>query len=240
MNASGLVPINSQGQAWRILVVDDDPAVGELVKLRLEKIGCEVWVAHSAKEALSQIRARGLPHLGIIDVMMPGMNGFELCEAIQSWSDLPVIMLTALGSRRTVGRGIRFSVADYITKPFRSADFLTRVAQVLRRTGSFAYPLDTVLVVDGQLAVDFPHQQILVDDVPVALTPTESKILYILMRHADRPVSSALLLRRLWPEDERYEDVLKAHIARLQQKVEPDVRHPRHLRVEGDGYCFYK
>jgi DNA-binding response OmpR family regulator len=222
------------------LVVDDDPAVGELIRLRLEKIGCEVWVANSGKEALSQIEARGLPHLGVIDVMMPGMNGFELCEAIQSWSDLPVIMLTALGSQQTVGRGIRFSVEDYITKPFRSADFLTRVARVLRRAGSFAYPLDTVLVVDAQLVVDFPHQQILVDDVLVALTPTESKILYILMRQADRPVSSEQLLHRLWPKDERYEDVLKAHMMRLQQKVEPDVRHPRHLRAEGAGYCFYK
>jgi DNA-binding response OmpR family regulator len=100
--------------------------------------------------------------------------------------------------------------------------------------------LDTVVVVDERLSVDFPRQKVLVDDHEVDLTPMESKILYILMRNADRPVSAALLLQRLWPKEEQYEDVLEAHVERLQQKVETDIRRPRHIRTEVNGYCFYR
>lgn len=241
MISTGLAPINSQGEPWRILVVDDDEAVRHVIKLRLDRIGCQVWTAASAKDALSLIEERGLPHLGIIDVMMPGMNGFELCEQIQSWSDLPVIMLTALSDEQTVVRGIRFFAEDYITKPFRAAEFVARVERVLRRIGDFAYALDPVLEVDERLAVDFSHQRVLIDGDAVDLTPTESKLLYILMRNADRPVSTSFLLRRLWPNEERYEDVLRVHIYRLRQKIEPDTGRPRYIRTERDiGYRFVR
>ena len=236
---SGLTPLNSQGKPWRILVVDDDLAIRQVVKMRLERIGCEVWTAASGQEALDLIERRGLPHLGIIDVMMPGMNGFELCEQIQSWSDLPVIMLTALSDEQTVVRGIRFFAEDYITKPFRAAEFVARVERVLRRIGDFAYTLAPVMEVDERLQVDFAHQRVLVDGQPADLTPTESKLLYILMRNAGKTVSTSFLLRRLWPNEERYEDVLRVHVYRLRQKVEVDTRHPRYIRTERDvGYQF--
>ncbi|MBN1250395.1 MAG: response regulator transcription factor [Anaerolineae bacterium] len=236
-----MAPINSQGEPWRVLVVDDDDVVRHVIKNRLDSLGCDVWTAASAKEALSQIEERGLPHLGIIDVMMPGMNGFELCQQIQSWSDLPVIMLTALSDEKTVVRGIRFFAEDYITKPFRAEEFVARVERVLRRIGDFAYALDPVLEVDERLAVDFAHQRILIDGETVELTPTETKLLYILMRNAGRAVSTSFLLRRLWPNEERYEDVLRVHVYRLRQKIEPDTRRPRYIRTERDaGYRFIR
>lgn len=239
MRHSDIAPISRQGQPWRILVVDDDLAIRQVVRLRLERAGCEVWTAGSGKAALEVISERGLPHLGVIDVMMPGMNGFELCEQLQSWCDLPVIMLTALSDERTVVRGIRFFAEDYVAKPFRAAELVARVDRVLRRIGDFAYALAPVMEVDDRLAVDFAHQKILLEGEPVALTPTESKLLYILMRNAERPVSSGFLLRRLWPNEERYEDVLRVHVYRLRNKVEPDTRRLRYILTERDyGYRF--
>jgi len=239
MSHSDVVPMNRHGHPWRILAVDDDATVRRVVKLRLELAGCEVWTAASGEQALEVIGERGLPHLGIIDVMMPGITGFELCEHIQSWCDLPVIMLTALSDEKTVVRGIRFFAEDYITKPFRSGEFVARVERVLRRIGDFAYTLAPVMEVDELLAVDFAHQKVLLEGEPVDLTPTESKLLYILMRNAERPVSNSFLLRRLWPNEERFEDVLRVHVYRLRQKVEPNTRRPRYILTERDyGYRF--
>ena len=171
--------------------------------------------------------------------MMPEMNGFEFCAVLQSWCDLPVIMLTALGDERTVARGIRLFAEDYITKPFRAGEFVARVDRVLRRIGDFAYALAPVVEVDDRLAVDFAHQKVLVEGEPVGLSPTECKLLYILMRNAERPVSNGFLLRRLWPNEERYEDVLRMHVDRLRQKVEPDTRRLRYILTERDyGYRF--
>ena len=239
MRHTDIAPINRHGQPWRILAVDDDPAICQVVKLRLERAGCEVWTAGSGKEAFGVIEERGLPHLGIIDVMMPGMNGFEFCEVLQSWCDLPVIMLTALSDERTAVRGIRFFAEDYITKPFRAAEFVAQVDRVLRRIGDFAYALAPVVEVDDRLAVDFAHQKVLLEGERVDLTPTESKLLYILMRNAERPVSNGCLLRRLWPNEERYEDVLRVHVHRLRQKLEPDTRRLRYILTERDyGYRF--
>ena len=239
MSKIDIAPTNRLGRPWRILAVDDDLAIRQVVKLRLERAGCEVWTAGSAKDALEVIEERGLPHLGIIDVMMPGMNGFELCEVLQSWCDLPVIMLTAVSDEGTVARGIRFFVEDYVTKPFRAAEFVSRVNRVLRRIGDFAYALAPVVEADNRMAVDFAHQRLFLDGESVDLTPTESKLLYILMRNAERPVSTGFLLRRLWPNEERFEDVLRVHVSRLRQKVEPDTRRLRYILTEREyGYRF--
>ena len=223
----------------RILVVDDDPAVRAVVRMRLEAEGYLVWEASSGEDALRLVEARGLPHLAIVDVMMPGMSGFELAEKVQAWCDLPIVMLTGVNDEQAVVRSIRLFAEDYVTKPFRPLELIARVERVLRRVGEFAYDLDEVLQVDGRLAVDFEHQRVFVEGQPVSLTPTETKLLYILMRSAGRPVSNNYILQRLWPGEERYEDVLRVHIYRLRQKIEPGPRSPQYLVTERDmGYCF--
>ena len=223
----------------RILVVDDDPAIVRLVRDKLDRAGFEVWTAANGQEAIDVVALRGLPHLAIVDVMMPGMDGFEFCQRTQQFADLPVIMLTAVDEEETVIRGIEHFAEDYVTKPFSPRELVARVQRVLRRIGDFAYALDAVTRVDDRLAVDFAHQQAIVDGEPASLTPTETKLLFILMRNAGRTVTTDFLLRRLWPLEDVFEDVLRVHVHRLRHKIEPAPSQPRYLVTErGLGYRF--
>jgi DNA-binding response OmpR family regulator len=223
----------------RILVLDDDPAILDLVRDKLDRAGFEVWTAGSGQEALDVMARRGLPHLAVVDIMMPGMDGFEFSHAVQQFIDLPIIMLTAVDEEETVIRGIELFAEDYITKPFSPRELVARVQRVLRRIGDFAYTLDPVTQVDDRLAVDFAHQQAIVDGQPVSLTPTETKLLYILMRNAGRTVTTGFLLRRLWPLEEVFEDVLRVHVHRLRRKIEAHPREPHYIVTERSmGYRF--
>jgi DNA-binding response OmpR family regulator len=223
----------------RVLVVDDDPAILRLVGDKLDRAGFEVWTATSGQRALDVIDRRGLPHLAIVDIMMPGMGGFEFCQTVQESTDLPVILLTAVDEEEMVIRGIEHFAEDYITKPFSPRELVARVQRVLRRIGDFAYALEPVIRVDDRLAVDFAHLWAIVDGRPVDLTPTETKILYILMRNAGRTVTIDFLLRRLWPLEDVFEDVLRVHVHRLRQKIEAVPGQPRYIVTErGLGYRF--
>jgi DNA-binding response OmpR family regulator len=219
--------------------VDDDPAILRLVRDKLDHAGFEVWTASSGQEALDVIGHRGLPHLAVVDILMPGMDGFELCQRVQEFSDLPVIMLTAVDEEETVIRGIEHFAEDYITKPFSPRELVARVQRVLRRIGDFAYAQDPVTQVDNRIAVDFANQRAFVDKQIVDLTPTETKILYILMRNAGRTVTTDFLLRRLWPLEQVFEDTLRVHIHRLRKKIEQNPSAPRYIVTErGMGYRF--
>jgi len=231
--------LDSLAQLQRILVVDDDPAILHLLKDKFERAGFEVFTATSGQHALDVIDRCGLPHLAIVDIMMPSMDGFEFCRAVQQFTDLPVIMLTAVDEEETVIRGIEHFAEDYITKPFSPRELVARVQRVLRRIGDFAYTLDPVTRVDDRLAVDFAHQQAIVDGQPVPLTPTETKLLYILIRNAGRTVTTDFLLRRLWPLEEVFEDTLRVHVHRLRRKIEPTPAQPCYIVTErGIGYSF--
>lgn len=224
-----------------ILVVDDSPFILNAVKPTLEFEGFKVLTAVSGEEALQQISRRGLPHLAIVDLNMPGMDGFQLCEAILEFSDLPIIMLTAIDDEETIVQGLDQYAEDYIVKPFRSGELVARVKRVLRRLGDFAYTLEPVIRVDEGLQIDFPNRKAFVNKktTPVQLTPTETKLLYILMRNAGRTVTNEFLLRRVWPQDDAYEDRLHTHIYRLRRKIEANPKEPRYIISEwGTGYSF--
>jgi DNA-binding response OmpR family regulator len=223
----------------RVLVVDDDPSILRLVGDKLDRAGFEVWTADSGEQALDLIERRGLPHLAVVDISMPGIDGFEFCRTVQEHSDMPAIMLTALDEEETVIRGLEHHAEDYVTKPFSPRELLARVQRVLRRMGDFAYTLEPVTRVDDHLAVDFVHRRAIIDGQPVSLTPTETKILYILMRNGGRIVTNGFLLRRLWPLDEVFEDTLRVHVYRLRRKIEPTPAQPRYVVTErGVGYRF--
>ena len=223
----------------RILVVDDDPAILSLVKAKLDLAGFEVFTARSGQEGLDMIARKGLPHLAVVDLLMPGMDGFDFCRAVQSYSDLPIILLTAVDEEETIIQGIEYFAEDYVIKPFSPRELVARIHRVLRRIGDFAYTIDPVTRVDANLGLDFAHQQALVDGTSVTLTPTETKLLYILMRNAGRPVTNDFLLRRLWPMEEVFEDALRVHVHRLRQKVERNPRKPHYILTErGLGYKF--
>ncbi len=220
-----------------ILVVDDDPSIVHLVRTKLEQEGFRVTGAYSGPEALAQIRRHGLPHLALVDIAMPEMDGFELAQALQSYADLPIVFLTALDEEETIIRGIEYFAEDYITKPFKLRELVARIRRVLRRIGDFAYTLAPVIQVDDRLAVDFAHQTVYIEGRAVSLTPTETKLLYVLMRNAGQAVSTDFLLRRIWPLDEVYEDTLRVHVHRLRRKLEADPSRPRYIVTErGIGY----
>jgi DNA-binding response OmpR family regulator len=210
-----------------------------LVSDKLDRAGFEVFTAASGHQALQQIERRGLPHLAIVDINMPGMDGFEFCRTVQAYSDLPVIMLTAVDEEETVILGIEQFAEDYVTKPFSPRELVARVQRVLRRVGDFAYTLQPVTEIDSRLAVDFSHQQAIVEGEPIALTPTETKLLYILMRNAGHTVTHGFLIRRLWPRDEVFEDALRVHIHRLRKKLQGSTSRPVYITTyRGVGYRF--
>jgi DNA-binding response OmpR family regulator len=223
----------------RILVVDDDPDITKVVQFTLEAEGFEVGTAHSAQEAFNDIARHGLPHLAVVDIRMPGMDGIELARKVQKYSDLPVILLTAVNEEDAVVAAIDEVAEDYVTKPFSPKVLAARVKRVIRRMGHFAFRLEALTVIDDRLAVDFAEKKALIDEEPVSLTPTETKLLHILIRSARRTVTTEYLLGRLWPLEEVFEDTLRVHVHRLRQKIEPDKGSPKYLITQrGVGYSF--
>ena len=226
--------------SYRILVLDDNFSMLRLVSTALQKSGFQVSTASSAEEGLDLIRRHGLPHLALVDIHMPyGMNGFEFCESVLAYSDLPIIMLTAVDEDETIIQTIDQYAEDYITKPFNPGELVARVRRVLRRIGDFAYTLTAETVVDGRLKVSFPFQRVYIDGNEVALTPTETKLLYILMRNAGQTVTTDFILRRLWPMETVYEDRLRVYVHRLRRKIESRPEEPAYiLSQRGVGYSF--
>jgi DNA-binding response OmpR family regulator len=223
----------------RILAVEDDPDLLRLIRRELEDAGFTVWACASAEEALGVIDRRGLPHLALVDILLPGLDGLALARRLHEWSDLPIVMLTSVDEEDTVVHAIERFAEDYIRKPFNPREMVARVEQVVRRIGDFAYVLQPMVRVDEALSVDFAHQRAMLADREVALTSTETKLLYVLLRNAGRVVATEFLLRRLWPSDEVFEDTLRVHVHRLRSKIEPEPSRPRYVVTErGTGYRF--
>ncbi len=223
----------------KILVIDDDRDILELVRYTLELEGFDVVARGSATEAFQHIAKEGLPHLAIVDIMMPGIDGIEFCRKVQKYSDLPVIMLTAVADEATMVKTIEEVAEDYVTKPFKPNVLAVRVKRLIRRIGDFAFRLESLTVIDDRMAIDFSGKKVLVNEEPVSLTPTETKLLHILIRSARRTVTTEYLLNRLWPLDEVFEDTLRVHVHRLRQKIEPDASSPHYLITQrGLGYSF--
>jgi DNA-binding response OmpR family regulator len=223
----------------RILAVDDDPDLVRLLRRELEKAGFDVWTAGSAEEALILVEQKGLPHLALVDILLPGQDGLALARRLQEWSDLPIVMLTSVHEEETVVQAIEGFAEDYIRKPFHVREVVARIERVFRRIGDFGYALQPVIRVDDHLGVDFAHQRTRVDGREILLTATETKLLYVLMRNAGRVVATDFLLRRLWPGDEVFEDTLRVHVHRLRSKIEPTPSRPRYVLTErGAGYRF--
>jgi DNA-binding response OmpR family regulator len=223
----------------RILVVDDDDSCLRIIQVTLEGADYEVLTASTGPDALTRIERHGLPHLAIVDLLMPEMNGFEFCEIVQTYSDLPVIMLTAVSKPESVIQGLRLYAEDYVTKPFNPKELHARVDRVIRRIGDFSYALKPIIEVDDHLQVDFPHRRVILDQDERALTPTESKLLYILMRNAGHALHAAFVIDRLWPLVDVQKDTLRVQIYRLRQKIEPTPSAPRYILTEHEvGYRF--
>lgn len=226
--------------SYKILVVDDNYSLQRLVTTALEKEGFQVQAVSSGEEALEHLQRFGLPHLALVDIQMPhGMNGLQLCETILSFSDLPIIMLTAVDEDETIVKSIDKFAEDYITKPFNPGELAARIRRVLRRIGDFAYTLNPETVVDEHLTVNFSAQRLILDGEEITLTPTETKLLYILMRNAGQTVTTDFILRRLWPMETVYEDRLRVYVHRLRKKIGYQAEQPCYIVSQrGIGYSF--
>ena len=223
----------------RVLVVDDEPHLVRAVRMYLELQGYTVFGAHSGEEALEAMRAK-LPDLVILDVMMPGLDGFETLEELRRSSNVPVIMLTARGDEAQKVRGLSLGADDYVTKPFSQRELLARVQAVLRRAEQPALVPKTRIEVDQDLAIDFDRGEVFVRGEPVRLTATEYRLLYHLVSNPGRILSHEQLLAKVWGYEYREEEhYVRLYITYLRQKIEPDPQHPRYiLTVPGLGYKF--
>ena len=230
----------NDADSYRILAIDDSALVLRLVANALKEADFQVSTALSGEEALELIARYGLPHLALVDINMPpGMDGFEFCEAVHEYSDLPIIMLTAVNHEETIIQAIEQHAEDYITKPFNAGELVARVRRVLRRIGNFTYTLSPITRVDDRLSIDFPGRKIILNGQEISLTPTETKLLYILIRSAGRTVTNGFLLRRLWPLERVQEDRLRVYVHRLRRKVNVKSAEQQYIASErGIGYSF--
>lgn len=227
-------------EKYRILAVDDSDVVLRMVTTTLERAGFQVDAAISGEEGIALIQKNGLPHLAIVDINMPmGMDGFEFCQTVLEFSDLPIIMLTAVEDSDTIIQAIEQYAEDYLTKPVSTGELVARVRRILRGLGSFAYKLEPFTQVDDHLAVNFSQCQAKVADEIISLTPTETKLLYILMRSSGKLIMTEFLLKRLWPLESAFEDRLRVYVHRLRGKIELVPNDPKYIvSRRRKGYIF--
>ena len=224
----------------KILIVEDDPAVRDILKIALEREGMTVEAVGDGETALARISSSGpSPDLVLLDIMLPGVDGVTVCQELRRSSDVPIIMLTAREGERNVVVGLEVGADDYVTKPASPAEIVSRVRAQLRRRRMDAQAANTRYEFPG-LTIDLSRRQVWVRDVLVDLTATEFEILSFLAAHPGWVYSRQQIMQQLWDGD-FYGEVRSAdvHIQRIRKKIEPDSREPRYIQtVRGIGYKF--
>ncbi len=221
-----------------ILVVDDEPRMIQFVRMNLEAEGARVAEAHDGLEALEKVREL-LPDAVILDVMMPGLDGFETLERIRQQSEAPVIMLTVRADEEDRVRGLELGADDYLGKPFSPRELVSRLKAVLRRTQPDS-AREELVKIDNDLTIDFRNREAIVRGQRVKLRPTEWRLLYHLVQNAGWVMTHDMLLSKVWgPEYQGSDEYVRLYITYLRQKIEPDPAHPRYILTErGTGYRF--
>ena len=223
----------------RILVVDDEPSIIKFLRANLEAKGYEVLVAMNGAEALQTFEME-LPDLMILDIMMPKMDGFEVCRRLREWSQTPIIMLSARGDVGDKVKCLDLGADDYITKPFGKDELVARVKAVLRRTESAATVPSQPAFTSSDLEISFAQRQVTIAGKEVKLTPTEYNLLQELVLNAGKVLTHTHLLNKVWGSEYR-EDTQYLHVfvRRLRAKLEPDPTNPAYIvTVPGVGYQF--
>lgn len=224
----------------KVLVVDEEPDVRKLVAMsfHMQQPTWEVIGAEDGPEALELIE-RERPTVVLLDIGLPEMSGFEVLKAIRLFSDVPVIMLTVRDDEVSKVHGLELGADDYVTKPFSHLELLARVRAVLRRTQTLPLAHERPFV-SGDIRVDFVRREVTVRGQPVALTSTEYRLLYHLVRNASQVMTHEALLARVWGREYTDEiSYLKSYINRLRNKLEKDPHRPEYILTEyGVGYWF--
>lgn len=219
----------------QILLIEDDDALARMMRIQLEHAGYQVTVCRNGTSGLQAAHNPGLD-LILLDILLPDMDGWVVCQKLQGITDAPIIFTTALGTEKDVVRGLEMGADDYMIKPFSYKELLARVKAALHRARRTASR--KVTYKNGGLSVDLENRSVEVNGERVSLTPLEYQLLAALVKEAGHVVSHTMLLRRVWgPQCEDRRQYLKLYIWYLRQKIEADPSHPTLILTErGIGY----
>ena len=228
-------------QEKHILVVDDEPSIQDFIKRNLELRSFKVSLASNGLEALAYFEQATIS-LVILDIMMPKLDGLEVCRRIRQTSTVPIIVLTALGEETDKIAALDMGADDYLTKPFGVGELLARVKAVLRRNHWADKPISVGTQRFGNLEIDFEQRRVWRDGELVKLSPTEFDLLQELALHPGKIFTHEALLRRVWGTEYHTEsEYLRVYIGRLRRKLEADPSKPAHILTEpGTGYYMVK
>jgi DNA-binding response OmpR family regulator len=222
----------------RILVVDDDPTVADVVARYLRRDGHDVECVADGRLALSKALAKP-PDLVVLDLMLPGMDGLEVCRRLRETSPVPVVMLTALGEETDRLVGLETGADDYVTKPFSPRELALRVKSVLRRARGAVSPPENGVLHDGDLVVDVGAHEAVLADAELALTAREFDLLVFFMRQRRQAFTRDQLLEQVWGWSFGDSSTVTVHVRRLREKIEDDPTAPRRIvTVWGVGYRY--
>lgn len=221
----------------KILVVDDEPLYIRLLKVNLEAEGYEVVTAFNGEEALETL-SQSMPDLIILDVMMPKLDGVTTCSRIRQFSNVPIILLTALGEEHDRVNGLNIGADDYVVKPFSATELVARVRAVLRRAQTQPSSVEARQFIHGNLRIDIAKAEVWKDDKQVYLSATEYKLLIFFAHHLGQVLTAEELLEATWgPTYKDEKEILWVSIARLRQKLEDNPHSPVHIVTRtGLGY----
>ena len=220
-----------------ILVVDDDKKIVDIVALYLEKEGFGILTAYDGQQALEVARRRQ-PDLIVLDLLLPGIDGMHVCQTLRAESQVPIIMLTARSTDEDKLLGLDLGADDYVTKPFNPRELVARVRAVLRRLARDGEPVQDMHF--GDLSISFLRHEVLVQGRVINLTPTEFRVLEVLVREPGKAFSRSELLDRAFGFDyEGVDRTVDVHVMNLRRKIEPEPAKPRYIgTVPGVGYRF--
>ena len=229
----------ADGTAAKILVVDDEPRYVRWIALTLQGAGYGVIEAGNGVSAL-ELTALNMPDLILLDVGLPGLDGFEVCRRVRAFSTVPIIMLTARAAEADKVAGLDAGADDYLGKPFGPPELLARVRAALRRVRFAQAPSTEPVLRHEDLEIDYARCEVRLGDSLIALTPTEYRLLVHLARQAGRVILPDELLVAVWGPEYRDEPQhVRLYISRLRRKIETDPDHPRHVLTKpGIGYLF--
>jgi two-component system, OmpR family, response regulator RegX3 len=223
----------------KVLVVEDEESFSDALGYLLRKEGYEVAVAPTGPDALAEFD-RGGADIVLLDLMLPGLSGLEVCQKLRATSSVPVIMLTAKDAEIDKVVGLEIGADDYMTKPFSSRELLARIRAVLRRQGDRAVEMDFGVLESGPVRMDVERHVVAVDGRTVSLPLKEFELLELLLRNAGRVLTRGQLIDRIWGADYVGDTkTLDVHVKRLRAKIEPEPSNPKYLvTVRGVGYKF--
>lgn len=224
---------------FRVLAIDDEPDMLKLLETLLSRRGFDVVVAPDAHAGL-RAAYQTHPHAILLDLMMPGMDGFEACRRLKHLTDAPILIVTALDDLSRLKEGFALGAADYVVKPFRPSELISRLNACLRQHGGANGRQTRVLFAGDSVMLDCNREELVIEGRQIELTPTEFEVVKLLVRHAGTVLSTDAILTRVWgPERIGDLHLVKHYIYQLRQKIERDPQSPRYLHtIRSRGYYF--